>query len=222
VDTPVVSPERLAALEAAFARLFGQFGVPSYDAYPIFDDLVKRYAEPHRHYHTLEHVAEVLRIVGRLSKYTTDPNTVLLAAWFHDAVYDPQRNDNEEESAVVAAEWLDSLDLPSSTVGRVMRPIKATTHSASTAPSESDAAVLLDADLAILAAEEKRYARYADDIRKEYAWVPDAEYRAGRTAVLQRFLDRPRIFHTPVMFEEGEESARRNLRAEIARLQQAV
>ena len=77
-------------------------------------------------------------------------------------------------------------------------------------------------DLAILAAEEKRYARYAADVRKEYAWIPEADYRKGRTEVLKSFLARSQIYHTPVMFEEGEESARRNLRTEIGRLQQAV
>ena len=78
--------------------------------------------------------------------------------------------------------------------------------------------MLLDADLAILGAAPQRYARYAADIRKEYSWVPEADYRAGRAAVLERFLASPRIYQTPLMFDEGEQSARANLRAELAEL----
>jgi predicted metal-dependent HD superfamily phosphohydrolase len=108
-------------------------------------------------------------------------------------------------------------------VPNVVELILATEHGRTTEPStDRDKAVLLDADLAILAAEGKRYARYAADIRKEYDFVPEADYRKGRTAVLNGFLSRPRIFHTPLMFEEGEESARRNLRAEIEQLQRTV
>jgi predicted metal-dependent HD superfamily phosphohydrolase len=220
----VISPERLAALEGSFARLLGHYHVPSNEAYPIFDDLVTRHSEPHRHYHTLEHIAEVLKVVGRLAKFATDPNAVLLAVWFHDAVYDPKSKDNELESSDLAVRALDAaVVMPPDVVPKVAELILATTHErtdAATVPP--DTAVLLDADLAILAAEEKRYSRYAEDVRKEYAWVPDDAYRTGRTDVLTAFLARPRIFHTPVMFEEGEESARRNLRAEIGRLQQAV
>jgi predicted metal-dependent HD superfamily phosphohydrolase len=217
-----ISPERLAALEGSFARLLKQYGVPEYDAYPIFDDLANRHSEPHRHYHTLEHVAEVLRVVGRLSRFAADPNAVLLAAWFHDAVYDPHAKDNEEQSVIVAAESMDLLYFSPELQAHVWDLIRSTAHSTHLESPDPDTAVLLDADLAILAAEEKRYARYAEDVRKEYAWVPDDAYRTGRTDVLQSFLARPRIYNTPVMVEEGEESARRNLRAEIERLQQAV
>src|SRR5262245_53040578 len=103
----MLSPERLAAMGDSFVRLIWAYHVPPYQAHPIFDDLVKRHSEPHRHYHTLEHVAEVLKVVGRLSKYATDPNAVLLAAWFHDAVYDPKAKDNELQSADLAVRVLD-------------------------------------------------------------------------------------------------------------------
>jgi predicted metal-dependent HD superfamily phosphohydrolase len=98
--------------------------------------------------------------------------------------------------------------------------IWATQHTAdSQPPALHDTRVLLDADLAILGASEDRYARYARDIRAEYAWVSDADYRAGRARVLQHFLTLPRIYFTDVMFEEGEERARVNLRMELAQLQ---
>ena len=94
-----------------------------------------------------------------------------------------------------------------------------TQHGAEGQPAAGrDTGVLLDADLAILGAAPQRYARYAADIRREYAWVRDAEYRAGRAAVLEQFLARPRIYHAQMMYDEGEQRARENLRAELAAL----
>ena len=95
--------------------------------------------------------------------------------------------------------------------------IRATAHTAA-GEVDPDTAVLLDADLAILSAEERRYARYAADVRREYAWVDETAYRAGRTKVLQGFLSRPRIYRTERMHAVAEEAARANLRAEIRRL----
>jgi predicted metal-dependent HD superfamily phosphohydrolase len=95
--------------------------------------------------------------------------------------------------------------------------IRATAHTGA-ADVDSDSAVLLDSDLAILSAEERRYTRYANDIRREYSWVDDNAYRAGRTKVLQAFLDRARIYRTERMFAVAEAAARRNLRAEIEQL----
>jgi predicted metal-dependent HD superfamily phosphohydrolase len=100
---------------------------------------------------------------------------------------------------------------------RVADLVRATAHL--TEPPDQDTRVLLDADLAILGASEERYRRYTADIREEYAFVPDEAYRAGRTAVLERFLARPSLYHHPVMVAEGEDAARRNLRVEIGNLQ---
>jgi predicted metal-dependent HD superfamily phosphohydrolase len=211
----LISPERLASLQAGWVQLVARHGVEPAAAYPVFDRLVAAYSEPHRIYHTLEHVHEVLRVAGRLADAATDPAAVQLAIWFHDAVYDPRATDNEERSAALAVEWLQPLSIPGH--NHVADMIRATAHTAA-AESDADTAVLLDADLAILSAEERRYARYAADIRREYASVEDGAYRAGRMKVLQAFLDRPRIYRTDRMFTAAEEAARRNLRAEIARL----
>ena len=99
-----------------------------------------------------------------------------------------------------------------------MRALILATKHTGDVPDTPDAAAFLDADLAILGAAEARYARYAADIRKEYEWVPEEPYRAGRRAVLEGFLERERIYRTAVMFDEGEGAARRNLPAEIDRL----
>jgi predicted metal-dependent HD superfamily phosphohydrolase len=204
-------------MQAGWVQLLARYGVEPAAAYPVFDRLVAAYSEPHRFYHTLEHVHEVLRVAGRLADTATDPAAVQLAAWFHDAVYDSRAIDNESRSAALASELLAPLGAPASVLTHVEAMIRATAH-AGAADVDPDTAVLLDADLAILSAEERRYARYSADVRREYAWVDDATYRIGRTRVLQGFLDRPRIYRTERMFAAAEDAARRNIGAEIERL----
>jgi predicted metal-dependent HD superfamily phosphohydrolase len=193
--------------------LLARFSVAPADAHPIFHRLVAAYSEPHRFYHTLEHLDEMLQVAGK----PADPAAVELAIWFHDAVYDPKSKDNEDRSAVLAVEWLRPLQIPEETLQHVAAMIRATAHTGAD-EVDADTAVLLDADLASLSAEERRYARYAADIRREYAWVDDSAYRAGRAKALDSFLSRPRIYRTERMRAVAEESARRNLLAEINRL----
>ena len=212
----MISPERLEALQQQWVRLVGVYGVGPASAYPVSDRLVAAHAESHRHYHTLEHVGDVLRVAGRLP--ADDRQAVQLAVWFHDAIYDPRATDNEERSAALTAVWLMPLGVPSDVIAHVADLVRATAHLTTAAPTNADTAALLDADLAILGASEVRYRRYAADVRKEYAWVPDADYRAGRTAVLEAFLARPRLYHTDAMHAEGDAAARANLRAEVAAL----
>ena len=208
----LVSPERLDGLQLRWARLLGGWGVCPADTYPVFDRLVAAYGEPHRHYHTLEHLAEVFRVAGRLG----GGPVVELAVWFHDAVYDPLAIDNEARSADLVADWLAPLGVPSDVTGRAAELVRSTAHlTAESTTDDRQVLVLRDADLAILGAAEARYRQYAADIRREYAHVPDADYRRGRTAVLELFLARPALFHHPLMRAEGEEAARRNMTQEL-------
>lgn len=210
----MISPERLDALQRSWVNLLAQFQVTPAAVYPPFDRLVAAHAELHRHYHTLEHVGEVLRVVGRLG----GGPAVQLAAWFHDAVYDPKAKDNEARSAELAERELAGLGLPAEVVKHVSDLVRSTAHFDAVSFSGPEFDVMHDADLAILGASETRYARYAADVRKEYAWVPEADYRAGRTKVLESFLTRERIYRTEALFAEGEEAARQNMRAEVERL----
>ncbi|HJZ93923.1 MAG TPA: hypothetical protein VKE40_23820 [Gemmataceae bacterium] len=214
----MISPERLAAMQAGWVRLLARFSVAPADAYPVFDWLVAAYSEPQRHYHTLEHLSEMFRVAARLADAAADPAAVELAIWFHDTIYDPRAKDNEERSAALSVEVLRPLRVPEETIQHVAAMIRATAHSA-TADVDADTAVLLDADLAILGAAEPRYARYAADIGREYAWVEESAYRAGRAKVLEAFLARPRIYRTERMHAVAEEPARRNLRAELEQLE---
>jgi predicted metal-dependent HD superfamily phosphohydrolase len=214
----MVSPERLESMQKGWARALERYRVAPADTYPALDVLVAAYSAPERYYHNLEHLAEMFRVIDRLSGIVEDPSALHLAVWFHDAVYDSRAKDNEHRSGELAVDLLGPLGVPASSIERIVQLIWATTHTGDP-PALRDAQVLLDADLAILGASEERYARYARDIRKEYAWVPEPDYRAGRAGVLRRFLAAPRIYHTQLMFEEGDERARTNLRAELASLQ---
>jgi predicted metal-dependent HD superfamily phosphohydrolase len=214
-----VSPERLVSMQGAWANALEAYRVAPADAYPVFDLLVAAYTAPERHYHNLEHLAEMFRVVGRLSARVEQPAALHLAVWFHDAVYDSRAKDNEKRSGELAADLLGPIGVPASAIDRIVQMIWATQHTVGAVPPAArDTRVLLDADLAILGASEHRYARYAADIRREYAWVPDPDYRTGRARVLQHFLAAPRIYLTDMMFEEGEERARDNLRGELAML----
>jgi predicted metal-dependent HD superfamily phosphohydrolase len=215
----MTSPDRLDALKQNWRKLLARYAVAPAAAAPPFDLLVAAYTSADRHYHTLEHLDEVFRVAGRLATITTDPAPLHLAIWFHDAVYDPRAKDNEPRSADLAVDLLGPIGVPASVLERVVRMIRATAHRpADPPPGDRDTSILLDADLAILGAPEERYARYAADVRKEYAWVPEGDYRKGRAAVLGALLARPRIYCNDLLFQEIEWRARANLRAEIAAL----
>lgn len=179
-----------------------------------FADLATRYGEPGRHYHTLDHLRAVLERIDAL--WPDAPPALHLAAWLHDVVYDSRVADNEERSADYARAVLPALGVSSNTIDETARLILLTrSHEAD--PDDRAGCTLLDADLAVLAADAPAYDAYADAIRQEYAWVPDSEYRAGRCRVLERFLIRPRLFSTMEM-AEVEPRARDNLRREIESL----
>jgi predicted metal-dependent HD superfamily phosphohydrolase len=177
-------------------------------------ELLRRYAEPHRRYHTTEHLAEVLDHVDELAGEAADADTVRLAAWFHDAVYDPMRGDNEERSAVLAERMLADTDLPAATVAEVARLVRLTaTHDP--AEDDRDGAVLCDADLAVLAAPPDRYAAYAAAVREEYAAVPDEAFRAGRAEILRALLALPALYRTAPARERWDAAARHNVETEL-------
>ncbi|MFA1540747.1 HD domain-containing protein [Actinomadura monticuli] len=180
----------------------------------IGTELDQRYGEPHRRYHTRAHLTAVLDLVDELAGHAADPDAVRLAAWFHDAVYDPERADNEDRSARLAARMLADTDLPPDAVQEVTRLVELTTTHA---PDEDDrnGQVLCDADLAVLGADPDTYAAYAAAVRDEYAFVPDEFFRAGRAEVLNGLLALPKLFHTPVARGRYEERARTNIRTEL-------
>jgi predicted metal-dependent HD superfamily phosphohydrolase len=203
-------------LSAAWSELAAALGVPRLAADATFAELAAAYGAPGRYYHTLEHIAEMLGLLQMHRRRAADPATVQLAVWFHDAVYDSRRSDNEARSADLAADRLRTWGLPAAQITLVYQMILATCH-VGTPPADADTQFLIDLDLAILAAQPERYDRYAADIRREFAWVADADYRSGRRRVLEGFLARPRIYSAE-LWEGQEGQARTNLRRELVRL----
>lgn len=175
------------------------------------DDLIARWSEPHRRYHTVDHLTRMLDVVDAYASHATDPTAVRLACWFHDAIYDPTRPDNEERSAELAASMLGALGVPAYEVLRLIR--LTSIHEVS--PGDRNGELIADADLAILATEPHVYADYARQVRDEYVFVSDADFRQGRTTILRRFLDRPAIYRMPTTHARWEAQARANITAEI-------
>jgi predicted metal-dependent HD superfamily phosphohydrolase len=185
----------------------------------VLDELLCAYREPHRHYHTLDHIADLLMLLDRHIEPGVDREALTLAILFHDIAYDPTRHDNEEASAKLATERLTTLGFPVELVTKVDRCIMTTRHGVDAAAvKDADLALLLDLDLSILAGPPEVYRTYALAVRREYAHVPDALYGPGRRRVLEGFLAREHIYLTRRLRTLWEERARANLAAEAAGL----
>jgi len=174
------------------------------------------YREPHRHYHTVQHLDECFERLAPLRDRAAHPAEVEVALWFHDAVYDVQRHDNEARSATWAVDALTARGVGAAAAQRVHRLVMATRHSAPT--DTPDETLLVDVDLSILGADPARFDEYERQIRAEYAWVPEPVFRARRRAVLEQFLARERLYGTPPLAALLERPARENLARSIARL----
>lgn len=180
--------------------------------------LVACYQEPSRSYHTDVHLLAVLRTLEELTAPVAPPLTAQLAAWFHDAVYDPTRSDNEAASAHMARVRLAEFGLSSDVIADVATMVEATaTHDAGTCTAPG-VEFLLDADLSILGAPGRHYETYRRAIRQEYAYLEEGVFRSGRSAVLRRMLERPRLYLSEAGAARFEASARANLAAELASL----
>ncbi len=177
--------------------------------------VVAAWGEPHRRYHDLAHLAAVLGLVGELGG-AADLDAVRLAAWYHDVVYDPRSAENEARSAGRARAGLRGL-VEDERLAEVERLVLLTAgHDPE--PDDANGAVLCDADLAVLAGPPEAYAAYASAVREEYGHLSDAEFTAGRTAVLEHLLALPALYRLPAVAREWTPRARANLAAELSLL----
>jgi predicted metal-dependent HD superfamily phosphohydrolase len=181
--------------------------------------LLGRWSEPQRQYHDVTHLSAVLDVVDRLAALAPHPDRVRLAAWLHDAVYDPRAlgDANERDSAEFAEGLLTTLGTPAEVAAEVARLVGLTAGHETTA-EDPDGELLCDADLAILASDDDRYAEYAAAIRREYAHVPEDAFRAGRQQVLRALLELPSIYRLPPLRDAWEAKARANLENELKTL----
>lgn len=179
-----------------------------------WNELETAYSLPERHYHNLEHIRHMLILLDEVKAGCADLQALQLAVFYHDIIYDVQRNDNEAESAAIAGKRLAGLGFKR--VGKVTALILSTQkHEAA---ADQDTNYLLDIDLSILGAHEAAYKRYAEQVREEYRIYPDEVYNPGRIRVLQHFLDAAPIFKTDYFYQQLEAQARKNINKEIAQL----
>jgi predicted metal-dependent HD superfamily phosphohydrolase len=207
-------------LKTHFFKLLAANGVSLEDSEKLLNLLIMHYSEEGRYYHNLRHVHEMLT---GLENYRDDVDNYLsiyFAIWFHDSIFDPMSQNNEEESADLAASELQKLKFSDSIIRRCCQMVLSTKHHVPN-PFTNDCQLLLDLDLLILGQPKERYQEYSLTIRKEYSWVPENTYIDGRSKVLERFLNRERIYFTDKIFQEYEPTARENLIRELETLAKA-
>jgi len=201
-----------SSLAERFVETAGRYCADAALCEGLAAELAACYGESGRHYHTGEHIAFMLAELSPLVSALRDPDAVFFALCYHDAVYDPERADNEARSAEMAADRLARLGVPGARIDAVCRMILATRDHADTGDDDADA--LLDADLAALGQERAAYLRMAAAIRREYGCYDDDVWRTGRWRVLESFLAREHIYKTPHFRARYERQARENLQYE--------
>ena len=186
------------------------------DGLAVFTRLAAAYSEPARAYHTPEHIKDCLEQLDLYHRIARRPDEVEAALWFHDAVYLPGHNANEERSADLARSALTSAGVPANVAERVANLILATRHSVT--PEDPDAALVCDIDLSVLGRSPDLFKRFERQIRREYSAVPEPAYRSGRSQILRGFLERPAIYQTGQLRERYEVPARANLQRALREL----
>ncbi|MGV8151783.1 MAG: HD domain-containing protein [Candidatus Nanoarchaeia archaeon] len=213
-------------LQPRWFELFDNFGIKFYykseesgqtslnfDFLQVFN----RYSENHRFYHTPKHLLDCLKEFESVKKLAKSPLVIVSALWFHDVVYDPKAKDNEMRSGDYMKRILLSLGVSPNLVNSSNRIVLVTDHKN---PIENiDEALAVDVDLSILGKPEEVFNDYNQNIRKEYLWVPEDQYRKGRKQVLRSFLERSQIYQTDQFRQKYEESARVNLERAISSLE---
>ena len=180
-------------------------------------ELLDRWSEPHRRYHTSTHLLDVLTALDQLCAPSPPPLVAQLAAWYHDAVYTGAAGEDEQASAELASRTLPAAGLTAEDTAEVVRLVLLTrTHSPTT--HDGAGALLCDADLAVLARDTAGYARYLQQVRAEYAHVSEPDWITGRSAVVRHLLSLRPLFHSRAGAARWESVARRNLEQELSAL----
>ena len=176
----------------------------------LLAELQTAYAQSQRYYHTQQHLQECLTLLTEVEHLAAQPAELALALYFHDAIYDHQAYDNEAKSAAWAERVLTQCHASLTLVQRIKQLIMATQHH-QIAADDNDGQLLLDIDLAILGQEPTRFNEYEQQIRQEYLWVSEQDYRVGRAKVLTEFLQRKAIYQSDYFRKRFEQQARLNL-----------
>lgn len=214
VSTAVRSTGWSMANLARWNEIFAELGLPADPE--VHAELRCRYSGPGRAYHNLHHVCECLDLFERVRAHCLHPQEVELALWFHDAVCDARRSDNELRSAEWAVAVLRRVGADPGTVERVYGLILATAPQVD--PVTEDECLIADIDLAILGARPRRYEAYERELRQEHHHVPQTLYTTMRKKILRDYLQRPQLYHTEWFRSRYETPARGNLQRMLRRL----
>jgi predicted metal-dependent HD superfamily phosphohydrolase len=182
----------------------------------VYVSLVACYAEPHRAYHTMQHLEECFALLTKAPPHHRLAE-ISLALWFHDAIYDTSRSDNEARSADWLCEVAKQSGVSPEIIVRLRSLVLATQHSA--VPTDPDSQLVVDIDLSILGAPKPRFDEYEQQIRREYSWVPEFVYRHKRKKLLQEFANRASLYSTDGFRVHFEQSARHNIRRSLQSLE---
>lgn len=237
-----IRPRLLRAWEAAFAPRLNTPRLKHVEApamsqaqltaqvAELGESLLQAWEQPHRAYHHSGHLSQMLTDLDRLYAHRTQGSTPLalvLAAWFHDAVYEGAPGEDERRSEQLASASLEPLVTAGLLTGHELQMVSLLVRATATheLPKSADLPAgyepadiqfFLDADMAILAADSARYRRYLRGVRSEYSHLDDEAFRAGRTTFLRSILGRKRIFLSEEGLQLWEEPARANLSAELS------
>ena len=178
--------------------------------------LEKLYTDPKRHYHNLVHITALHRLTDMYGASLNSIEAVRWAIWYHDAIYDVTKKNNEAKSAELAREHMRMLGIDEEIIQKCVDLILATaSHTLDERTDNYDARFMLDIDLLILGAVPEKYKEYTEQVRKEYSIYPDLLYKPGRKKVLKRFLELDRIYKTDLLYELYEQQARANMKQEL-------
>lgn len=183
------------------------------DSADLYQELASHYAEPHRHYHTGNHIDRCLEQFDLTKQLMNAPDAVEMALWFHDAIYDLKARDNEQQSADLFLAWLGD---PADTLfdQRVVELILFTTHQQP--PPPGDGQYMVDIDLASFGQPWPRCRQDAVAIRTEHADQADTAFFSQQKRFLQALLDRPSIYASEWFRDRYETQARDNIRRLMA------
>lgn len=182
----------------------------------LYQDMISRYQATNRSYHNEQHLDECFACFKDVRAESQHPAEIEMAIWFHDAIYDSKRKDNEELSAEWALRETIRFGVSRESAERIHSLILDTKHQFT--PVTQDAEILVDVDLAILGSEPGRFDQYEKQVREEYSWVPGFVFRRKRRQLLEDMLGRQSIYATALFRERYEQRARDNIRRSLDRL----
>ena len=205
-----MDPANQDMTEERFAALWTRCLVKGADseALAVYQELVQRYSEPHRHYHTPEHIGHCLRQLDLAAGLMDDADAVEMALWFHDAIYDPRASDNERKSAEFFTQVVDQ-DVTAAFRQSVYDLIMVTTHPEQ--PRSLDEQFMVDIDLSSFGLPWDTFQRHSDAVRQEYTHLSDQQFYPNQIAFLRSLLARPAFFFTDLFRERYEKTAKENI-----------